>query len=47
MRIEFLEPIQPGLDRKAFTAELERRIEARCKRLLETVDNASSRIPRD
>lgn len=34
MRIEFLEPIAPGMDRKAFTAELERRIETRSKALL-------------
>ena len=34
MRIEFLAPIPPGLDRKAFTAELEQRIETRCQALL-------------
>jgi 1-acyl-sn-glycerol-3-phosphate acyltransferase len=34
MRIEFLEPIAPGLDRKSFTAELEKRIETRCQALL-------------
>ena len=33
--VEFLEPIQPGLDRKAFMAELERRIETATDRLVE------------
>lgn len=32
--VEFLEPIQPGLDRKAFMAELESRIEAATDRLV-------------
>jgi 1-acyl-sn-glycerol-3-phosphate acyltransferase len=34
MRIEFLPPIPPGLSRKEFTAELERRIETRSQELL-------------
>ena len=33
--VEFLEPIPPGLNRKAFAAELEGRIEPACARLLE------------
>ena len=33
--VEFLEPIPPGLKRKAFAAELEGRIEPACARLLE------------
>jgi 1-acyl-sn-glycerol-3-phosphate acyltransferase len=37
MRIEFLPPIPPGLSRKEFTAELERRIETRCSELLKSV----------
>jgi 1-acyl-sn-glycerol-3-phosphate acyltransferase len=32
--VEFLEPIAPGLDRRAFMAELERRIEAATARLI-------------
>lgn len=32
--VEFLEPIQPGLDRKAFMAELEERIETATDRLI-------------
>ncbi len=32
--VEFLEPIQPGLDRKAFMAELEQRIETATDRLI-------------
>ena len=32
--VEFLEPIQPGLERKAFMAELERRIETATDRLI-------------
>ena len=32
--LEFLEPIAPGLARKEFTAELERRIETASERLL-------------
>ena len=31
--LEILEPIQPGLERRAFLTELERRIEAACMRL--------------
>ena len=37
MHVEFLPPIPPGLDRKAFTAMLQGRIEERCKALLEGV----------
>jgi 1-acyl-sn-glycerol-3-phosphate acyltransferase len=33
--LEFLEPIAPGLDRKAFMAELERRLESGARRLLD------------
>jgi 1-acyl-sn-glycerol-3-phosphate acyltransferase len=33
--VEFLEPIAPGLDRKAFMAELERRLEPATQRLLD------------
>jgi 1-acyl-sn-glycerol-3-phosphate acyltransferase len=33
--LEFLEPIEPGLDRKAFMAELHRRLEGACDRLIE------------
>lgn len=33
--VELLEPIAPGLDRKAFMAELERRLEAATRRLIE------------
>lgn len=32
--VEVLEPIPPGLDRRAFRAELERRIEGACTRLI-------------
>lgn len=32
--VEFLDPIQPGLDRKAFMAELEHRIESATERLV-------------
>ena len=35
MRLQFLPPIPPGLDRKAFEAELEQRIETACQRLLD------------
>ena len=40
--LEFLPPIEPGLDRKIFVAELEQRIEAGCQALIEEsndVDN--------
>lgn len=33
--LEFLEPIEPGLDRKAFMAELHQRLEGACDRLIE------------
>jgi 1-acyl-sn-glycerol-3-phosphate acyltransferase len=33
--VEFLPPIEPGLDRKPFMAELERRIETASTRLLD------------
>ena len=36
MRLRFLPPIPPGLARKAFEAELERRIETACRELLGT-----------
>jgi 1-acyl-sn-glycerol-3-phosphate acyltransferase len=36
LRVEFLPAIAPGLDRKQFTAELERRIEGRCNALLDS-----------
>ncbi len=39
--VEFLEPIQPGLERKAFMGELEQRIEAATERLVERA-NANS-----
>jgi 1-acyl-sn-glycerol-3-phosphate acyltransferase len=32
--VEFLEPIEPGLDRRSFMAELERRLEGASERLL-------------
>jgi 1-acyl-sn-glycerol-3-phosphate acyltransferase len=32
--VEFLPPIAPGLERKAFMAELEQRIESATKRLI-------------
>src|SRR5215470_8398967 len=35
MHVEFLPPIAPGLDRKAFTAALQGRIEERCQVLLQ------------
>ncbi len=38
--LEFLEPIAPGLSRKDFTAELERRIETASARLLATAQGA-------
>jgi 1-acyl-sn-glycerol-3-phosphate acyltransferase len=41
--VEFLEPIQPGLDRKAFTAELQQRLEGACDRL---IDEAGGLGPR-
>lgn len=41
MRLEFLPPIPPGLDRKAFTAELERRIETRCRELLDSANKSA------
>lgn len=34
IQVEFLEPIQPGLERKAFMTELERRIETATDRLI-------------
>ena len=40
--IEFLEPIAPGLDRKAFMAELERRIEGRTSALIAEACRAPS-----
>ena len=33
--VEFLEPIQPGLDRKAFMTELQQRLEGACDRLID------------
>jgi hypothetical protein len=33
--VEFLPAIEPGLARKAFMSELERRLEGACKRLAE------------
>ena len=36
--LEFLEPIEPGMDRKAFMAELETRIETACDRLADELD---------
>jgi 1-acyl-sn-glycerol-3-phosphate acyltransferase len=40
--VEFLEPIAPGLDRQAFMAELERRLEAATRRLIEEARGANS-----
>lgn len=37
--VEFLDPIQPGLERKAFMAELERRIETATARLIAEASN--------
>jgi 1-acyl-sn-glycerol-3-phosphate acyltransferase len=38
--VEFLEPIQPGLERKAFMAELEQRIETATDRLIAEARNS-------
>ncbi|MEL6921408.1 MAG: 1-acyl-sn-glycerol-3-phosphate acyltransferase [Pseudomonadota bacterium] len=43
--MEFLEPIQPGLDRKAFMAELERRLEEASDRLLLNAARADNAPP--
>lgn len=40
--LEVLEPIEPGLDRKAFTAELRRRLEGASDRLIEETDSPPS-----
>ena len=39
--VEFLEPIEPGLERKAFMAELEQRLEGAADRLIEEAGPAS------
>jgi 1-acyl-sn-glycerol-3-phosphate acyltransferase len=36
--VQFLEPIQPGLDRKAFMAELHARLEGAADRLIAEAD---------
>jgi 1-acyl-sn-glycerol-3-phosphate acyltransferase len=41
--VEFLEPIEPGLERKAFMAELEQRIETATERLVERATANSTR----
>ncbi len=41
--LEFLPPMPPGLDRRAFTAELERRIEDACARLAAAGPGAARR----
>ncbi len=43
--LEFLEPIAPGLSRKDFTAELERRIETASARLLAPARGATRTEP--
>ena len=40
--VEFLDPIQPGLDRKAFMAELEQRIETATARLIAEANDGAS-----
>jgi 1-acyl-sn-glycerol-3-phosphate acyltransferase len=40
--VEFLKPIQPGLERKAFMAELEERIETATERLVERARSESA-----
>jgi len=40
--VEFLEPIQPGLDRKAFMTELEQRIESATDRLIDQASVSTS-----
>jgi 1-acyl-sn-glycerol-3-phosphate acyltransferase len=44
--LEFLEPIMPGLEKEAFMAELERRIETRSRELLD-MDNLGALNPAD
>ena len=44
--VEFLEPIPPGLDRRTFRAELERRIEEASNRLIAEAARASNPPPR-
>ncbi len=42
IQVAFLEPIQPGLDRKAFMTELEQRIETATDLLIEEADGKSA-----
>ncbi|MEW5726644.1 MAG: lysophospholipid acyltransferase family protein [Pseudomonadota bacterium] len=44
--VEFLEPIAPGLDRKAFMAELQSRVEAGTARLVEEARARYPHLPR-